>query len=88
VAANVTFGSVGVQRYFRPLEYRQQLGLVGVKPLKQAIERDEPCAAAKDAIEASAHLAAASGGWGGAIGLEVGIEPPDQRADALLGGAV
>ena len=88
VAANVAFGPVGVQRYFRPVEHRQQLCLVGMQPLKQAIERDETCAAVKDTIEAGVHLAAASGGWGGAIGLEVGIEPPDQRADALLGGAV
>lgn len=64
VAANVAFGTIGVQRYFRPLEYRQQFGLVGMQPLKQAIERDKACAATKDAIEASAHLAAASGGWG------------------------
>ena len=60
LAADVAFRSVGVQRYFRPIEHRQQFGLVGVQPRQQAIECGEAGAAAKDAIEAGTHLAAAS----------------------------
>ena len=52
VAANVAFGPVGVERYFRPVEDGEQLGLVGVQPRQQTIECDEAGAAAKDAIEA------------------------------------
>ena len=39
-------------------------------------------------MRSGAHLTAASGGRRDAIGLEVGIVPPDQRADALLRVAV
>ena len=84
LAANVAFGSVGVERYVRPLEDGEQFGLIGVQPRQQAIECGEAGAAAKDAIEAGTHLAAALCGWRRAIGLEVGIKPPDQRAYALL----
>ena len=55
-----------------------------VQPRQQAIECGEAGAAAKDAIEAGTHLAAALCGWRRAIDLEVGIKPPDQRAYALL----
>ena len=44
--------------------------------------------AAKDAIEARAHLAAASGGRRRAIGFEVSVKPPDQCAGVLLRVAV
>jgi hypothetical protein len=30
-----------MERYLRPIEHHQQLGLVGVQPGEQAIERDE-----------------------------------------------
>jgi hypothetical protein len=40
-----------MQRDLRPLQHHQQLGLVGVQPRQQAIQRDEAGAAAEDAIE-------------------------------------
>ena len=51
LAANVVFRTVGVQRNLRPVEHHQQLGLVGMQPLEQAIESGEPGAAAEDAVE-------------------------------------
>ena len=57
VTANVALGTIGVQRDLRPVEHGQQLGLVGIEPLQQAIEGDEACAATEDAIESGAHLA-------------------------------
>ena len=88
VAANVALGPVDVERYFRPLEDGEQLGLIGMQPGQQAIERNEAGAATEDAIEAGTHLAAASGGRRRAIGLQVGVKLPDQCADALLRDAV
>jgi hypothetical protein len=88
VTADVALGAIGVQRDLRPVEHGEQLGLVGIEPLQQAIERDEAGAATEDAIEPSAHLAAPPRGWCHAIGLQISVEPPDQRADALLRGAV
>lgn len=58
LAAYVVFRSVGVQWYLRPIEHHQQLGLVGVQPLEQTIQRGEACAAQEDTVEAGAQLAA------------------------------
>ena len=88
VAADVAFGTVGVERYLRAIQHRQQLRLVGVQPCEQAVESDEAGAAAEDAIEAGAQFAASAGSRRGAIGLEVGVEPPDQTTDALLSAAM
>ena len=94
MATDVTLRAIGLlrsptmQRYLRPIEHHQQLGLVGVQPLEQAIQSDEAGAAAEDAVEAGTHLATAPGGGVGPICLEVGIEPPDQRADPFLCGAM
>ncbi len=88
VAADVALRAVGVQRDLRPGEHHQQLGLVGVQPLEQAVKSGEAGTAAEDTVEPSAQLAAPSGGRRGAIRLEIGVEPPDQRARALLGGAM
>ena len=70
------------------IEHHQQLGLVGVQPLEQAIERNEAGASTEDALEAGTQFATAPCGGFGAIRLEVIVEPPDQRAHALLRGAV
>jgi hypothetical protein len=61
LAADAAFRTVAVQRNLRPVERHQQFALVGVQPLKQTIEGEEAGAAAKDAIKADAHLAAAPG---------------------------
>ena len=55
-------------------EHGQQLGLIGVQPLQQAIESDEAGVAAEDAVEPGAHLGAASDCRRRAIGLQIGIE--------------
>src|SRR5271157_3968007 len=39
LAADVVFRAVGVQRNVRMVEHHEQLGLVGVQPLEQAIQR-------------------------------------------------
>ena len=88
VTADVALGTIGVQRDLRPVEHGQQLGLVGIEPLQQAIEGDEAGAATEDAIEASAHLTASPCGGCRAVGLQIGVEPPNERADALLRGVV
>ena len=62
----------------------EQFGLIGVQPQQQAIECGKTSAATEDAIEAGAHLGAASDCRRRAIGLQIGIEPPDEPADALL----
>ncbi len=40
---------VGVKRYFRPLQHHQQLGLVGVQPRQQPVQRGEAGVAEEDA---------------------------------------
>ena len=70
------------------IEHHQQLWLVSVQPLEQAIERNEAGASTEDALEAGTQFATAPCGGFGAIRLEVIVEPPDQRAHALLRGAV
>jgi hypothetical protein len=70
------------------VEHYQELGLVGVQPLEQPIEGSEAGGAHEDAVEAGPHFAAAARRRRQAIRLEVGVEPPDQPADKLLGGAL
>ena len=77
-----------MQRYLRAIEHHQQLGLVGMQPRQQAVECGEAGASVEDAVEAGTHFAAASRTGSGAIRLEIGVEPPDQRAHALLRGAM
>ena len=86
--ADVALGAIGVERYVRAIEHHQQLGLVGVQPREQAIQRDEAGASMEDALEAGTQLATAPRGGVGAIRLEIIVEAPDQRAHALLSGAV
>jgi hypothetical protein len=86
--ADVTLGAIGVKRYLRPIEHPQQLGLVGVQPREQTVERDEAGASMEDAVEAGTQCATASRSGCRAIHLEIIIEPPDECAYALLCGAV
>jgi len=74
-----------VQRNFRVIEHHQQFVFVGVQPLKQAVKGDEACAPLKDAIEARSHFTASTPRRREPVGLQVGVEPPDQPADILLG---
>jgi len=70
------------------VEHDQQFVLVGVQPREQAIERDESGVAAEDTIEAGAQLAAAAWCRVGAVGVQRGVERPDERADLLLCGTL
>src|SRR2546423_7742711 len=75
-----------MQRDVGTVEHGQQLGLVGMQPREQAVEGNEARAATEDATEADAKLTAAGWRWAGAVGFQVGVEVPDQRADMLLRG--
>ena len=85
---DVALGTIGVEWYLRPIKHHQQLWLVGMQPLEQAIERDEAGASAKDALEAGTHFATTPCGGFGTIRFEVIVEPPDQRANAFLRGTL
>ena len=60
LAADVVFRAVGVQRDLGVVEHHQQLGLVGVQPLKQAVEGGEAGTAPEDAVEARAQFTASA----------------------------
>ena len=63
-------------------------GLLACSRCEQAVERGEAGAAAEDAVEPGAQLGLRRGVGIGAVGLEVGVEPPDQAAHCCLGGAM
>jgi hypothetical protein len=54
-------------------------------PRRNTVKGDEACALVKDAIEARPHFTASTPRRREPVGLQVGIEPPDQPADMLLG---
>jgi hypothetical protein len=74
-----------LQRHLGPLRDQQQLLLVGVPPREPPVEGHEPGATAEDAVEAGAELAFPSPARIALGGLEVGVEPPEQGAEELLG---
>ena len=88
VTADVVFGAVGVERYFGPVQYHQQLGLVGVQPRQQAIQRGEACAAKEDAIEACAQRLSPPLAGFQLISSEVRVEVPDEATSPRLGVSV
>jgi hypothetical protein len=76
-----------VQRYFRPIENAQQFGFVSVKAFQQTVERSEAGSSFEKAIEAGLQGRLAVRLRVGAVGLEIGVKPPDQGANLFLGGA-
>jgi hypothetical protein len=74
LTADIALGAIGVQRDFRSLQHHQQLGLVGVQPLQQSIQRDVTGAAAKDAVEPGAQRQTTALARVGPIDLEIGVE--------------
>lgn len=84
VQADVALGAIGVERDLRAVEHGQQFRLVGVQACKQAVEGGKTGASSEDAIEADAQLASSPRTGIGAVGLEVGVKPPDQIADMRL----
>jgi hypothetical protein len=85
---DIALGAIGVERYLRAIEHHQQLVLVGMQPGQQAVECGEAGASVEDAVEAGTQFATASRTGSGAIRLEIVVEAPDQRAHALLRGAM
>src|SRR5512146_1207288 len=59
-----------------------------MEPRQQAVERYEAGASVEDTVEAGTQFATASRSGSGAIRLEIIVEAPDQRAHALLRGAM
>lgn len=88
LAADVVFRAVGVKRDIGLVEDHQQFRLVGVEAGEQPVEGGEAGLAFEDAVEAGTQGGLSRRRRIVAIGLEVGVEPPDQAADALLGGAM
>ena len=88
MAADVVFRSVGVERDFRPLQHHQQLGLVGVQPRQQAVQRGEAGAAEEDAVEPGPQRASPALARVEPVSLEVGVEVPDQTTNPRLRGAM
>ena len=84
LAADGVFSAVGVQRDVRPIEGHQQLGFVGVEACEQPIKDSKAGAALEDAVETGAQGGSALWCRITAVGLEVAVEPPDQRARMLL----
>src|SRR3954465_6120461 len=60
LGADVVLRSVGVQRDLRAVQHPQQLRLVGVQALEQAVEYDEAGAAPEQAIETCPQLGPAA----------------------------
>ena len=56
-----------------------------MQPAEQSVEGGKAGLASEEPIEAGAQLGLASGCRIAAIGFEVGVEPPDETAGALLG---
>src|ERR1700676_570197 len=88
LTANVVFRTVGVERDFRSVQHHQQLGLVGVQPRQQAIQRGEAGAAKEDAIEACAQRLSPPLAGFQLISPEVRVKVPDQATNSRLSGAM
>ena len=88
VRPQIALGAVGVQRQLRTVQHPQQLVLVGMQPFQQAVERGEPGAPPEDPVETGAQRRPPTGVRIAAVGLEIGVEPPDQGAQALLSGVL
>ena len=72
-----------------PLQHPQQLGLVGVQPLRAAGRAwRSRCGAGRCGRSAPAARPSATPAGLAPVGLQVGVEPPDQGAHALLGGVL
>ena len=60
--------------------------LLACRRCEQSVEHDEAGAALEDAVEAGAQLGPTTPTGLAPVRLQVGVEPPDQVADARLGG--
>ena len=80
--------TVGVERDLRPVQHHQQLGLVGMQPRQQAVQRDEAGATAEDTVEPGTQSDRPALAGFDPVRLETGVEVPDQAAQLRLGGAM
>jgi len=81
--ADVVLRSVGVQRDLGMLEHAQQFVLAPVQPGEQPIERRVVGLASEDAVKARPQRRGPPGTGIARPGLQVGIQPPDQRTRHL-----
>ena len=86
--ADVVFGTVGVKRDLGSLENAQQVGFELVQAGQLPVEHDVAGLVGEDPVKA--HPQAPGAPWIGValIGLQVGIEPPDQAALEIDGAAM
>ena len=68
----------------RPLQHHQQLSLVDMQPLEQAVQRDEAGTAQENTVEPSAQGGSPARAWLEPVSPETGIVVPDQAADPNL----
>ena len=87
-SADVVLRAVGVQRDLGALEYTQQLGLAPMQPGEKPVQGCVIGLAPEDAVKARSQRGGAP--WTGVArpGLQVGIQPPNQRARHLDGAAL
>src|ERR1700727_2465657 len=88
LATNVVLRAIGVQWDLGPFEHHQQFALVGALAGQQTIERGEAGLVAEDTVEPRRQDRLARRRGMGAPGLQIGVEEPDQAADASLRGAL
>src|ERR1700691_3555138 len=88
LAADIVLGAVGVQRDIGPFEHLEQFALVGSLTGQQTIESGEAGLVAEDAVEPRRQDRLALRRGMAAPGLQIGVEEPDQAADASLRGAL
>jgi hypothetical protein len=86
VAADIVRRSVGVEWDVRPIENRQQFGLVGVQPGERVVECGEAGSALEDAVEPCPHLRLAAPGRLALIGEEVAVHQFRARIVWIAGG--
>src|SRR5271166_2209700 len=88
VTANVVLRTVGVQRDFWPVQHHQQFAFVRMQPGQQAVKRDETGATAEDTVEPGTQRERPAPGGFLLINLEIGVEVPDETANAFLSRAM
>jgi len=86
--ADVVFGSVGVERDFRPLEHAQEFVLAPEQAFQQTIERRIAGSAIEDAVELRAQKACPFRARRELVILQAPIEPPDHPLGDLDGVAL
>jgi hypothetical protein len=74
-----------MERRLWSVERPEQFFFVGVEASEQAVEGGKAGPALEDLVEALLHLAFSARIWCGTVGLEVGVERPNEGANIVLG---